>query len=223
MALQTYNDLIQALQDWMEDDDAEFQGSLNDVVDLGEQRLARDLDLAIFRRTTTTALVIGTATVTKPSVSPEYLIATKALWLTGGALTTPVFLEVRDQGYVTWATGTTNGVPLFWAEENETSWTLAPAPDATYTLNIRYLSRPTKLAPANQTNWFTDNAYDILFKACLAEAEKFLKSDERIEIWNNDYLQSMPQVRRELYQQFGNQYDRLGHTPMPMAPRSLTP
>ena len=223
MALNTYNDLLAGLQAWLEDDDAEFQGSIPDVIDLAEKRLLRDLDLALFRRVDSTATMsIGVASVTKPTIAaPDLFIASKGIWLTGGALTRPAFLQNRGGEYVRDFNGGSNAVPRFWAEEDETTWLFGPTPDATYTVNVRYLSRPDRLATGNQTNWLSDNAYDILFKSALAEAEKFLKSDERAPIWEQDYIKTMPRVRAELYNQFGNQHDVLGRSATPDARRSL--
>ncbi len=233
MALNTYADLIAGMQEWVEDDDTEFQNSINDIVNLAEIQLARDLDLALFRRTdSTTNLVVGTATVTKPTIaSPDLLVATKGLYLTGGTgpLGGPVFLENRSAEYVLShnygaVTGAPpNGVPRYYSELDESQWVLSPAPDDTYVLNLRYLSRPQGLGPSNQTNWFADNCWDILFLLCLVKSEKFLKSDDRIAVWKTEYQENMPRIRAELYNQFGNQYDTLGATPTPQLRRSFNP
>lgn len=223
MALNTATDLQNGIQAWLEDDDAEFTGELDDVIDLAEKRLLRDLDLAIFRRVdSTAAMVVSNALVTKPTiVAPDLLIASKGIWLTGGALTRAEFLQQRSAEYILDYNGAVDGVPKYWGEYSETQWIFGRTPDATYAVNVRYISRPDRLVPGgNETNWLSDNAYDILFKAALAEAEKFLKSDERAPIWENDYTLALPQVRRELYNQFGNQYDTLGAVPVPQAPRS---
>jgi len=226
MALNTYNDLLAGLQQWMEDDDVEFQASIPDIIDLGEKRLTRDLDLSLFRRTdSTTTMSIGVATVTKPTIAaPDLLVATKGVYLTGGALTGSKFISRRGHDYVVdYNEYAANGVPRYFAETDEGSWIFGSPPDATYTVNVRYLSRPPALTVANQTNWLSDNCYDILFKACLAEAEGFLKDDERSAKWEQDYGSNMPRIRAELYQQFGNQYDILGATPQPQLRRSFSP
>jgi len=223
MALNTYTTLIAGLQAWVEDDDSEFTGSINDVLDLAELRLTKDLDLALFRRTDSTAVMsIGSPNVTKPTIgAPNVLIATKVIYLTNGGLT--VFPQLRGQDYcVDYEAGVSaNGVPKYWAEASETTYFITPRPALAWTVNVRYLSRPPQLTPSNQTNWLSTYAYDLLFKAALAEAEKFLKSDERAPIWEADYVKSMPTTRRQLYQQYQNQYDRLGATPLPNLVRSL--
>lgn len=226
MALNTYNDLLAQLQAWMEDDDAEFQAAIPDIIDLGEKRLLRDLDLTLFRGEDSSAtMTIGAAQQTKPTIAaPDLLITTNVLYLSGGGLTGGVFLEQRDHSYVhMYNQYAVDGVPKYFGEVDETTWIFGPKPDAAYTMNVMFLSRPAQLSVSNQTNWLSDNAYDVLFKACLAEAEKFLKDDERSQLWDADYTRDMARVRAELYQQFQNQYDMLGATPQAVARRSHTP
>lgn len=226
MALNTATDLSNGLQSWLEDDDAEFTGEIDDIIDLGEKRLLRDLDLAIFRRTDSSEVTIAsTAVVNKPTIAaPDLLISAKSIYLTGAGLGTDArFLVTRSHEYLhDYNAGGTDGVPRFYGEVDETTWILGPKPDDVYTVNVIYLSRPARLeAGVNETNWLSDNAYDILFKAALAEAEKFLKSDERAPLWEQDYILSLARARKELYNQFGNQYDQLGATPAPQGPRSM--
>ncbi len=225
MPLNTFTDLSQGLQDWIEDDDNEFVASIEDVIDLGEKRLLRDIDLAIFRRLDNSATMsVGVATVTKPTITPpDLLIATKNIFLSGGALGGDTFLETRSQEYIRdYNAGGANGTPKYYGEVDEDNWIFGPLPDATYAVNVVFLSRPDPLTAGNQTNWLSDNIYDILFKACLAEAEGFVKSDDRIAIWNEQYIQALPAAKRELYNLYGNQYDHLSAVPVPQAPRSAT-
>jgi hypothetical protein len=219
----TYSTLIQAIQDWAEDDDAEFLARLPDIVDLGEKRLLRDLDLALFRRQATPiVLVPAVASVTKSTISaPNLRVATKGLWVTGTGLAGPTFLELRSHEYVTmYSAGVAAAVPRYYAEQDETTWIVSPAPALAYSLHERYLSRPTRLGAGNQTNWLSTHAYDILFKACLAEALAFLKADARKVAADVDYEGALPVVRRELHNLYGNRYDGVGAVPIPQAPRT---
>lgn len=223
MTLNTFDDLSTGLQNWLEDDGAEFVGDIPDVIDLAEKRLLRDLDLAIFRRTDSAlSMTISQAIDTKPTIAgPDLLIATKQIYLTGGGLTSARFLVNRSNEFILDYNNGIDGIPKYYGEVSETQWIWGPTPVATYTVNLRYLSRPDPLATGNQTNWLSDNAYDILFKAALAEAEQYLKSDERVMMWTADYNRSVQMARKELYNLFGNQADMLGSTPQPAVVRSI--
>jgi hypothetical protein len=225
MALNTYNFLLAGIQAFMEDNDAELTASVPDIVNLAEIRLVRDLDLSIFRRIDSTAtLTIGNPVRAKPTIAaPDILVAAKGIWLTGGTIVGGKFLEERSYEYlVDYNAGASNGIPKYFAEIDEGNWYFAVPPLAAYVVNVRYLSRPNPLTVANQTNWLSTYASDILFKACLAEAEKFLKADERSVMWSNDYDLALPLARRELTSKFSNQVDKIGATSVPQAPRSQT-
>ena len=146
MALNSYTDLVAGLQSWTEDDDAEFVGEIDNILNLGELRLVRDLDLAIFRRVdTTTTMTASQSAVTKPVIAPpEELIVSKDIWLSGGSLGASEvrFVLNRDIGYCRWyASGAVDALPVYYAELDEDSWFFAVAPDATYTVNPRLVGR----------------------------------------------------------------------------------
>lgn len=223
MAYDNFDDLSTALQEYMEDDDAEFQGSIDDVINVGENRVTKDLDLALFRRTdSTAATAIGVTTVAKPTIAaPDILLATKELYLTGGGLAGAVYLERRSEEYVNYYNaGATNGVPRYYADVDESAYILGVPPAAIHTVNVRYLSRPPRLSSANQTNWLSDNVPELLFRACLAESEAFLKGDERIPVWKSDYAELLMSTKRDVYPQQNQQFDRVAATSVPQANRS---
>jgi hypothetical protein len=47
----------------------------------------------------------------------------------------------------------------------------------------------------------------MLFKACLAEAEAFLKSDDRVAIWGEQYVNALPMAKRETYELLNQRYN----------------
>lgn len=200
----TYTLLSADLQGWLEDDDAEFEGSIDKVIELGELRLLRDLHLSIFHTVDTAATVSGTATLTKPTTDAS-VIAFDSLWY--GTAPNTVFLELRSHDFVRDYISGTNGPPKYYAELSETEWLLGPVPDAIYTVNTRGIARPDGLSSGQATTWLSTHASDILLKACLAEAEGFLKSDDRKPIWEEDYGQRLLNAKREIYTLLGQAYN----------------
>ena len=205
MSNKTHTELTQNLQDWLEDDDTEFVGAIDDLINLGEMRLWRDLDLSIFTSEGTAATTTGQETVTKPVTDTELVVTQSIYYDSAGQRT---FLELRSTDFVRdhQVIGAT-APPTYYAEQTETDWLLSPIPDGTYTLNARGVTRPTRLSVGNPTTWLSLHQDDMLFKACLAESEKFLKADDRVEVWKADYVDSLPLAKRETYELLNQRYN----------------
>jgi len=201
----TYAELTANLQAWLEDDDEEFVGSIDEIINLGEMRLWRDLDLSIFTSEDTAATAVGTETVTKPVTDTELLKWQSIYYDNAGERT---FLELRSTDFVRdhQVIGAT-AAPKYYAETNETDWLLSPIPDAIYTLNARGVTRPTRLSAGNTTTWLSLHQDDMLFKACLAEAEGFLKADDRVPMLAEQYAAALPLAKRETYELLNQRYN----------------
>jgi hypothetical protein len=211
----TYTEMVDKVQEWLEDDDAEFQGSIDDVISLGETRLLRDLDLSIFSTEDTTVTVDMQDFTLKPT-SVNDVISWQSIYYDSGSERT--WLELRSSAFVRdHQIPSTTGSPKYYAEHTQLRWLLSPVPDAVYTLTARGITRPEGLSGSIPNTWLGDNAGDILFKAVLAEAEGFLKADDRVEMWAAQYVGALPTAKRELYEMQGQHYNL---TPMevPAAP-----
>lgn len=197
MSNKTYAELEANLKAWIEDDDAEFDTSIDDIINLGEMRLWKDLDLDLWSTIDTVATVASTATVTPPTTDSE-LVSYQTIYYDSGSERT--FLELRSYDFVIdHQTPGSTGAPRYYAQQDETTWVLSPIPDDAYTLNCRGITHPTRLSSGNTTTWLSQHMDDMLFKACLAEAEKFVKADDRIPVWENDYQSALPGAKRETY------------------------
>ena len=205
MSAITYAELVQKLQDWLEDDDAEFVGSIDDVINLGEMRLWRDLDLSIFTGEDTTTTTAGQDTAVKPTSDAELLVWQSIYYDSG---TERTWLTLRSTDFVRdHQTVGQTAPPKYYAETDELNWLLSPIPDNTYTLNARGVTRPTRLSATQTTTWLSTHQDDILFKACLAEAEGFLKSDDRVPMWVEQYTAALPLAKRETYELLNERYN----------------
>ena len=174
---------------WLEEDGTEFSDALNNIIDLAERQVVKDLSFSIFDETATGTLT--TATLTKPTG----WVATIDLFVTESG--EQRLLEPKPWGYVNLYGGA--GAPLYFAETSETTITVAPAPtSAPYTM--RYIKRPTSLVDtANPgTTWLSENAGEALFFACILNSEHFRKADERLESAKAFYAASIASVKEEL-------------------------
>jgi hypothetical protein len=193
----TYNSLLESLMSWVQDRSPEFQARLPEIVELGELRLTRDLDLDIFYKT---AVVVAPTTGLVPK--PVGLLALQSMHYSnaGGVQ----YVENRGWEYV--VDYGTVGAPLYVAEESEVSWRLAPTPDFTYQLSLRYIARPTPLAGSPGGTWLSTNTPDLLLKACLISCESYLKDDPRIAVWLGLYVAQLKLAKDELKRQVRRTY-----------------
>lgn len=205
MSNMTYTQLVAKLQAFLEDDGTEFAASIDDIINLGEMRLWRDLDLSIWTSLSTVATAASTSTVTPPTTDTE-LVAFQSIYYDNSGVRRWLTLRSYDWIVDHQVIGAT-GFPLFYAQQNATTWVLSPIPTGIYTLNCRGITRPTRLSVGNPTTWLSLHMDDMLLKACLAESEKYLKGDDRIEVWKTDYTDNLPQAKRETYELMGQHYN----------------
>jgi len=217
------------LQAWPADASQQYLDNLDRIIGLGELRLVRDLNLDIFDHVITLALTQGERIVQKPSnwiatrslrIGPEtfYLLTEddEILGLedgSGGFLleeaedvqeTRSYPLEMRswDFCHEFAPDPLIQGRPRYFNELNDTQWEVVPTSDSNYGVICRYVRRPTdSLSQDNPdaTNWLARSVPDALFAACLAEAEHFLKADDRYADYINKYHNEiLPIARAEL-------------------------
>lgn len=89
------------------------------------------------------------------------------------------------------------GAPRFYADYGYEHWLVVPTPTLPYEVEIAYFERPMPLGSANQTNWTTQNAPQLLLYGSLLEAQLFLKRDERVDVYKSFFGQAQNAVTME--------------------------
>jgi hypothetical protein len=74
---------------------------------------------------------------------------------------------------------------------------VAPTPSDDYAYEVLYYERIQPLDSSNQTNWFTQYAPQALLYGSLLQAMPFLKNDERIPMWQQQYQAIMEVLKTE--------------------------
>lgn len=194
----TYNQLIAALQSWPVEANSEYTTDLPKIIDLGELRLIKDLNLDIFDQFDSTIVVtINNRLVPKPSG----LIQTRSLALVTAGVRSQLYLRSYDFCINFAPTPATTGALRYFAEYSATHWYVVGTPAAGGTAESHFVKRPTGLASSTQNTWLGDNCGDLLFDCCLMEAEHWLKADDRYaDIRTKYYEEKLPSARAELRQ-----------------------
>lgn len=184
----TYDSLLVDLRRYLErgftlEDDPYVYEQLPRLINMAERRIARDLKVQGFIVATTTNFTNGVSTYAKPNRWRD----TISITVKSNDTMVPIYTRSYEYCRNYWPDDTQTGQPEFYADYDYTHWLVVPTPDQTYEAEILYYELPVLLDDAQQTNWLTDYAPNLLLYGSLLEATPFLKNDERIVTWQNYY------------------------------------
>jgi hypothetical protein len=185
----TYDELVTNLRNYTEVDANVFSPSvINTFITMAENRILRDIDLDVFKVEATANTTSGNKFLTAPSD----ILTHRYLMLTSG--TDQIFLDFRDTSFMKeyWSNGAETGVPKYYSVWNQNTFYLAPTPNASFTVELGYIYRPTQLSPATPTTWISNNAPEALLYACLIQAYSYTKGPlEMLQYFENSYKQAV--------------------------------
>lgn len=89
------------------------------------------------------------------------------------------------------------GVPECYASNHATSeFMFGPAPDTTYDFYLYYYKHLTALSGDSDTNWWTNNAEELLVYGALLESEAYIGTDDRLPVWKAFYDDTYQALRK---------------------------
>jgi len=156
------------------------------LINLAERRIARELKIEGLINVLTGTFQPGLAVYPKPD---RWRSTVSFNFGVGDQNDEYTQLYARSYEYVRsyWPNRAETGVPVFYAEYDYNNWIVAPTPDQAYPFEVLVYQLLPLLDDANQTNWLTDYAPQVLLYGALLEATPFLKNDERIPVWQQMY------------------------------------
>lgn len=184
------------LQEYVENDDADFTGRLDNIIQLAEDRCIKDLALERFDETNTSA---STADGNRLVTVPTGVLKIKALSIAVSSSLVPI--EYRSKSFIDmmFPAVATEAQPRYWAYKGDTEIYFGPTPDAVYGITMEVVQRPNSLVTDTTGTWLSQHAADMLLYACLAEAERFNDFGEGANKWEQQYLQDKwPSAAMEL-------------------------
>lgn len=191
MANYTYlvNDIIETT----ENDGSEFLSHIPKIVNRAEERLTRSLDDYGLVTVTSVTLLAGTNVFTLPT-GTRYL---KNLHIKDSG--TKINLLQRTDEFINdyWQVSASTGTPKYYARKTNTQILFAPTASATYSGELVYVTRPTTLSSATDTNYYTDFCYDALFAASMVEALNFMKNYSVVQVYEQQYQNAVEGLRNQ--------------------------
>jgi hypothetical protein len=192
-----YASLVLDIQNYTERTDTNFVTTqIPRIVMTAESRIAAEARGLGFTQTVTDTLVLHQSFLAKPARWRE----TVSLIIGTGASNNSR-KPLRERTYefcrTYWPDPTVYGEPKYYADWNWENWLIAGTPDVAYPYELLYHERPVPLDGSNTTNWTTNYAPNLILYACLLECQPYLKRDDRIQIFQQEYDRALKQVEFE--------------------------
>ena len=186
----TYDELVTNIRNYMETDSNVLTNSvINTFILLTENKILRDIDLEVFRQSSTAPLSANNRFLTMPSD-----ILTHRYMLVRNSSNEEIFLNFRDVSFAKeyWENASETGFPKYYAVWNQNTFVVAPTPDSNYTVELGYIRKPAGLSSSTPTTWLSQNAPETLLYGCLVQAYSYTKGPlEMLGYFQNSYQQAL--------------------------------
>jgi hypothetical protein len=186
--VQTYDNLVADVINYMERDDVQFVAQIPTLIGLAESAIAAELKTLLQLIVVETNLLAAQDILEKPTRWRK----TISMKVNGK----PIL--IRSQDYVAqYQSESDPGQPKYYAEYDYNNWAIAPVPDASYPVEIIYYSLVQPLDTTNQTNLFTQQCPQAMLFGTLLQAQGYLKAIDKLPIWKTYYTDSLAALKKE--------------------------
>ena len=192
-----YTELVQAIRDYAENDEATFVSQIPTFVRQTEERIFRSVLIPELRTHATTSTASGNQYLARPA---DFL-APFSMAVVDDAGEYYYLLE-KDVDFMreAYPAPTTTGLPKYYAQFDgdrpggEGNFLLAPTPGLAYTVQLHYYYDPESIVTSG-TSWLGDNAEQLLLYGSLTEAYTFMKGDaDLMATYEKKYQEALSQL-----------------------------
>jgi hypothetical protein len=185
MALSTYAELKSSVADWLNRSD--LTTAIPDFISLAEAQMERKLR-------TRQMISRASATIsTEYSALPDDFLEVKSLKLQTNPVT-PLQFETIDSLDNLQQEYRSSSKPRFFSIVGNQIRTV-PIADDSYTAELTYYAKLSKLSSTNTTNWLLTAASDTYLYGTLMQAAPYLKDDARITVWSSMYISALEDLQ----------------------------
>ena len=186
MALTTYTELKASVADWLNRTD--LTNVIPDFISLAEAQIERTLR-------TRQMIARATASIdTEYSAMPADFLETKSIKLNTNPVTALVFESIDALDSLKSTTYISPGRPGYFGIVGGQIRVL-PVPDSTYTAELIYYAKLSKLSSSVATNWLLTQAPDVYLYGSLMQAAPYLKDDSRVPVWAAIYTRGLEELQ----------------------------
>jgi hypothetical protein len=182
MALTTYAELKTSIGDWLNRSD--LTSVIPDFISLAEAQIERTL------RARQMIVRANASFDAQYGAVPADFLEVKSLKLTSTNPQTPLSFLSIDALDAEMTKHTASGRPKFFGIVGG-QLRIVPTPDATYTTELTYYAKLSKLSTSNTSNWLLASSPDIYLYGALLQAAPYLQDDARIQTWATLYERAL--------------------------------
>ena len=185
----TFTTLKTAIQDYTQNTESTFVSQLSRFIINAEERIFKECQLDVFRRSSQGSATSGNAYLSKPT---DFLAQNSLSVINSSSKEFLLYKQVTAlQDYT--PNPSTTGTPKYYADWDNDTFLLAPTPDSNYTMELHYFYRPTSItASSDGTSWLGTNAELALLYGSLVEAYTFMKGEDNLmQVYNGRFQESL--------------------------------
>jgi len=182
MALTTYAELKTSIGDWLNRSD--LTSVIPDFISLAEAQVERTL------RTRQMIVRANASFDAQYGAVPSDFLEAKSLKLTSTNPQSPLSFLSIDALDAEMTKHTASGKPKYFGVVGG-QLRIVPTPDATYTTELTYYAKLTKLSTSVASNWLLASSPDIYLYGSLLQAAPYLQDDARIQTWATLYERAL--------------------------------
>ncbi len=171
----TFTTLKSAIQDYTQNTESTFVANLSIIIQQGEDRIVKSVELPNFRKNVTGTFTSGNQYLETPS---DYLYPFSLAVLDDS--NNYSYLLNTDVSFIreAYPSASTTGTPKHYAQFDDTTFIVGPSPSSNLNAELHYYYIPQSItASADGTSWLGTNAPELLLYASLIEAYTFMKGE----------------------------------------------
>lgn len=177
MAMDTYDLLVEKVQSWLNRENfPDLDIEIEDLMAMAQRRIYRLCDFKIMEKKISFQF-------STPTVPTDYLRTKRMRYSLSSAATVVLDGSTLD---IIETLGTSDTPYLYTIDAGD--FVFGPAPAVDRDIDLTYYYPLPLLAPANQTNWFSENIPELILFGTLLEASLWLKDDNRAAVWEGRFM-----------------------------------
>ena len=185
----TFTTLKTAIQDYTQNTESTFVSQLSRFIINAEERILKECQLDVFRKSSQGSATSGNQYLSKPS---DFLSQNSLSVINSSSKEFLLYKQVTMlQDYT--PTPATTGAPKYYGDWDNDTFLLAPTPDSNYTMELHYFYRPTSITSSGDgTSWLGTNAELCLLYGSLCEAYTFMKGEpDMLKQYTERFIESI--------------------------------